>query len=149
MSQAQTRTLARRNAVQALYQWQLTGYDLSEIERQFVEEHGLGLADSAYFKELLHETPKRLDQIDAALSEFVDRPIAEIDPVERAILRLGSYELLFRPDVPYRVALNECINLAKTFGSAQGHKYVNGILDKVAHKHRALEISTAKKPARK
>lgn len=147
MSQAQARTLARRMAVQAIYQWQLTGYNLSEIERQFVEEHGLGNADKAYFNELLHEIPKRLDEIDAALGAYVDRAIADIDPVERAVLRIGAYELLFRPDVPYRVALNEGVNLAKSFGAAHSHKYINGILDKIAHQHRALEVAAfVKKP---
>ena len=140
---SQARTLARRSAMQAIYQWQLTRYDLSEIERQFVEEHGLGNADVAYFKELLHEVPQRLDVIDAALGEFVDRAIASIDPVERAVLRIGVYELLFRPDLPYRVVLNEAINLAKDFGAAHGHKYINGILDRVAHKARAAEIAAA------
>jgi N utilization substance protein B len=139
----QARSLARRSAMQAIYQWQLTGYDLSEIERQFVEEHGLGDADAGYFNELLHEIPKRLDVIDAALREFIDRAIASIDPVERAVLRIGVYELLFRPDLPYRVVLNECINLAKEFGAAHGHKYINGILDRVAHKARAAEIAAA------
>jgi N utilization substance protein B len=141
MSDIQGRTLARRSAMQAIYQWQLTSYDLSEIERQFVEEHGLGDADKAYFNELLHEVPKHLDVIDAALREFVDRSIASIDPVERAVLRIGVYELLFRPELPYRVVLNEGINLAKEFGAAHGHKYVNGILDRVAHKSRAVEIA--------
>jgi N utilization substance protein B len=137
---SQARSLARRSAVQALYQWQLTGLSLSEIERQFVEEHGLGKAEVSYFNELLHGVPKKLDVIDAALGEFVDRAIADIDPVERAILRIGCYELLFRPDVPYRVVLNEGITLAKSFGAAHSHKYINGILDKIAHKHRAVEI---------
>lgn len=145
MSQPQTqgRTLARRSAMQAIYQWQLTGFALGEIERQFVEEHGLGNADVEYFNELLHEIPKRLDVIDAALGEFVDRAIADIDPVERAVLRIGVYELLFRPEVPYRVVLNECINLAKAFGATHGHKYINGILDRIAHKNRKAEIAAA------
>jgi N utilization substance protein B len=139
------RTLARHSAVQAIYQWQLSGTDLSEIERQFVEEHGLGTAELAYFNELLRGVPMNLDRIDAALAEFTDRPVAQIDPVERAILRIGTYELLFRPDVPYRVAVNESINLAKEFGATQGHKYVNGILDRVARKHRAAEAAARPK----
>ena len=147
MNRSQTRALARRSALQAIYQWQLTGYDLGEIERQFVEEHGLGYADFAFFTELLHQIPANLDSIDAALGEFTDRTIGEIDPVERAILRIGAYELLYRPDLPYKIILNDCINLAKTFGAVHGHKYVNGILDKVAHKHRATEIAAfSKKP---
>lgn len=138
---SQARSLARRCAVQALYQWQLTSLDLGEIERQFVEEHGLGKAEVSYFSELLHGVPGRLDVIDAALGEFVDRAIPDIDPVERAILRIGCYELMFRVDVPYRVVLNESITLAKSFGATQSHKYVNGILDKIAGKHRSAEIA--------
>ena len=135
------KSMARRSAVQALYQWQLTGYDLSEIERQFAEERGLGEGTRAYFSELLHGVPGALDRIDAALAEFTSRPIAQIDPVERAILRIAAYELLLRPEVPYRVAVNEGINLAKEFGATQSHKFINGILDKVARKHRAVEAA--------
>jgi N utilization substance protein B len=141
MNHSQTRIYARRSALQAIYQWQLTGYDLAEIERQFVEEHGLGHGDPAYFNELLHGIPNKLDSIDAALGEFTDRPISAIDPVERAVLRIGTYELLYRLDLPYKVILNESINLAKTFGAAHGHKYVNSILDRIAHKNRSVEIA--------
>ncbi len=144
MSNARTR--ARRSAVQAIYQWQLTGFDLSEIERQFVEEHGLGKGELPYFNELLHGVPKQLDRIDGALAEFTDRPVAQLDPVERAILRIGTYELLFRPDVPYRVVVNEGINLAKDFGATQSHRYINGILDRVARRHRTTEISDRSRP---
>lgn len=144
MSNARTR--ARRSAVQAIYQWQLTGFDLSEIERQFVEEHGLGKGELPYFNELLHGVPKQLDRIDGALAEFTDRPVAQLDPVERAILRIGTYELLFRPDVPYRVVVNEGINLAKDFWATQSHRYINGILDRVARRHRTTEISDRSRP---
>ncbi|QFY43335.1 transcription antitermination factor NusB [Candidatus Methylospira mobilis] len=144
MSQAQARTLARKCALQAMYQWQLTGYDLVEIERQFVEEHGLGKAEVEYFKTLLHGIPARVDEIDASAAEFVDRPLKEIDPVERAILRVSGYELLFMPEIPYRVVLNEGVNLAKSFGASQGHRFINGILDKIAHKYRSVEIAAAK-----
>jgi N utilization substance protein B len=133
------KSMARRSAVQALYQWQLTGYDLSEIERQFVEEHGLGKGELLYFQELLHNVPKALDVVDAALAEFTSRPVEQIDPVERAILRISTYELLQQPDIPYRVVVNEGINLAKEFGATQSHKFVNGLLDKIARKYRAVE----------
>jgi N utilization substance protein B len=133
------KSMARRSAVQALYQWQLTGYELSEIERQFVEEHGLGKGELLYFQELLHNVPKALDVVDAALAEFTSRPIEQIDPVERAILRISTYELLQHPDIPYRVVVNEGINLAKEFGATQSHKFVNGLLDKIARKYRAVE----------
>ena len=137
---SQARTNARKAAVQALYQWQMAGQDLSEIERQFLEEERLKDAQKSYFIELFYGVPKNLDAIDQVLSEFVDRPVDSIDPVERAILRIGVYELLHRLDMPYRVVLNEGINLAKYFGADGSHKYINGILDKVAQQKRAVEI---------
>jgi len=137
---SQARTNARKAAVQALYQWQMAGQNLAEIERQFVEEERLKDAQKSYFVELFYGVPKNLDAIDQALSEFVDRPVDTIDPVERAILRIGVYELLHRLDMPYRVVLNEGINLAKYFGADGSHKYINGILDKVAQQKRAVEI---------
>jgi N utilization substance protein B len=137
---SQARTNARKAAVQALYQWQMAGQDLSEIERQFLEEERLKDAQKSYFVELFYGVPKNLDAIDLALSEFVDRPVDAIDPVERAILRIGVYELLYRLNMPYKVVLNEGINLAKDFGADGSHKYVNGILDKVAQQKRAVEI---------
>jgi N utilization substance protein B len=133
------RTNARKAVVQALYQWQMTGQSLTDIERQFIEEERLKDAQKSYFYELFQGVPKHLDDIDQALSEFVDRPVEMIDPVERAILRIGVYELLHRLDMPFRVVLNESINLAKHFGADGSHKYVNGILDKIAQKRRALE----------
>lgn len=137
---SQARTNARKSAVQALYQWQMTGQNLNTIERQFLEEERLKDAQKSYFTELFHGVPKSLDVIDAVLAQFVDRPVEKIDPVERAILRIGVYELLNRLDMPYRVVLNESINLAKCFGAEGSHKYVNGILDKVAQQKRPLEI---------
>jgi N utilization substance protein B len=137
---SQARTNARRAAVQALYQWQMTGQNLSEIERQFLEEQRLKDAQKSYFTELFHGVPKNLSKIDQILSEFVDRPVDNVDPVERAILRIGVYELTQRLDMPYRVVLNESINLAKDFGADGSHRYVNGILDKVALQQRAVEI---------
>ncbi len=137
-----TRTNARSAAVQALYQWQMTGLSLVEIEQQFVEEGRLKDVQKSYFRELIHGIPSNLDAIDAAMAGFVDRPVDAIDPVERAILRLGVFELLFRPEMPYRVVLNESINLAKCFGADGSHKYVNGILDKVAQEKRAVEIKS-------
>jgi N utilization substance protein B len=139
---SQARTNARKAAVQALYQWQMTGQSLIEIERQFLEEERLKDAQKSYFTELFHGVPENLEAIDQALSEFVDRPVDMIDPVERAILRIGVYELVYRLDMPYRVVLNEGINLAKYFGADGSHKYVNGILDKVAQQKRTVEIKS-------
>jgi N utilization substance protein B len=145
---SQARTNARKAAVQALYQWQMTGQSLVEIERQFIEDERLKDAQKSYFSELFHGVPRNLDLIDQILSEFVDRPIDMIDPVERAILRIGAYEMTNRLDMPYRVVLNESINLAKYFGADGSHKYINGILDKVAQQKRTIEINSKVKTPR-
>lgn len=142
---SQARTNARKSAVQALYQWQMTGQNLNTIELQFLEDERLKDAQKSYFIELFHGIPKYLDVIDAVLAQFVDRPVEKIDPVERAILRIGVYELLNRLDMPYRVVLNESINLAKCFGAEGSHRYINGILDKVALQKRPLEIKAKAK----
>ena len=142
MSQAKTN--ARKCAVQALYQWQMSGDSLIRIETYFLEEEHLKGAQKTYFSELFHGVPTQLDVIDAALAEFVDRPVEKIDPVERAILRIGTYELINRLETPYKVIINEGVNLAKDFGADGSHKYVNGILDKVAQKQRAVEIAAKK-----
>ncbi|WAR46461.1 transcription antitermination factor NusB [Methylomonas rapida] len=139
MSQAKTN--ARKCAVQALYQWQMSGESLSRIETYFLEQEYLKGAQKTYFSELFHGVPKQLTEIDAALAEFVDRPVEKIDPVERAILRIGVYELINRLETPYKVIINEGVNLAKDFGAEGSHKYVNGILDKVSQKQRAVEIA--------
>lgn len=142
MSQAKTN--ARKCAVQALYQWQMSGDSLTRIETYFLEEEHLKGAQKTYFSELFHGVPKLLIEIDAALAEFVDRPVEKIDPVERAILRIGAYELMQRLETPYKVVINEGVNLAKDFGAEGSHKYINGILDKVSQKHRAVEIAAKK-----
>lgn len=139
-SPGRARSLARRSAVQAIYQWQVAGQDVSQIEAQFIAEQDMKKVDVAYFHELLHEVPAHLAELDDQFAAFLDRPIPELDPVERAILRIGAYELKCRPDIPYRVIINEAVELAKTFGADQSHKYVNGILDKVARKLRAVEM---------
>jgi transcription antitermination protein NusB len=139
---SQSKTNARKAVVQALYQWQMTGQSLTSIELQFEEDGRFKGIQKSYFKELFHGIPENLDAIDAALSEFVDRPVDVIDPVERAILRLGAYELMHRPEMPYKVVINESINLAKDFGADGSHRYVNGILDKVAQEKRKVEIKS-------
>jgi N utilization substance protein B len=137
-----TRSNARKAAVQALYQWQMTGQGLADIEQQFGEEERLKNVQKSYFRDLLSGILDNLDAIDAAMAGFVDRPVDSVDPVERAILRLGVFELLYRPEMPYRVVLNESINLAKCFGADGSHKYINGILDKVAQVKRAVEMKS-------
>lgn len=136
---AALRTRARRYALQALYQWDLSGSTLSEIEAQFREDEDFGNVDADYFHELLHEIPARLDEVDAAYAAYLDRPVKELDPVERALLRMASYELERHLEVPYRVVINEAVNLTKKFGAEQAYKYVNGVLDKVARQLRPVE----------
>lgn len=138
---AHARKRARRLAVQALYQWQLTEASLAEIEKQFLEEQDFRLADVEYFRELLHRVPARLDDVDAALAAHMERAVQEVDPVERAVLRVAAYELLDRIEIPYRVVLNEAVALAKTFGAADGHKYVNAVLDQAARRLRTVEVN--------
>jgi len=140
---AHARARARRYAMQALYQWDLSGTDLPAIRRQFLESEDFSKADQSYFLELLRKIPKDIDSIDINIAEYTDRPLARVDPVERAVLRIAMYELLSRPDIPYRVVINEAILMAKKFGAEQGHAFVNGILDKAAHKIRAAECKQA------
>jgi N utilization substance protein B len=133
------RRRARRCAVQALYQWQVGGNDLNAIEAQFRAEPDNRKADFDYFHELLHQVPAHVSELDAHLTPLLDRPVPEVDPVERAILRLCSYELAHRLDIPYRVVINEGVDLAKRFGAEQGHKYINGVLDALARELRPIE----------
>ncbi len=142
---AHARKRARRLAVQALYQWQLSDGALREIESQFLEEQDFRLADVPYFRELLHEIPARLDKLDAALQPYMQWRVEEIDPVERAILRIAAYELQERIEIPYRVVLNEAVALAKTFGAAESHKYVNGVLDQAARGLRTVEVDAGRR----
>ena len=141
---SRARSLARQRAMQALYQWQMTGQNPLDIERQFMEEQDMKKVELKYFQELLHQIPKCLNELDALSGAVLDRSIEQVDPVERAILRIGTYELKHRIDIPYRVVINEAVELAKVFGAEQGHKYINGILDKVAQKVRAIEVNAAR-----
>ena len=136
---AHARTRARRYCMQALYQWDLSGLDMTEIQRQFFEAEDFTNADGGYFIELLNGVKTRIESIDSHISESIDRPISQLDPVERAILRIACYELLFRHDIPYRVSINEAIMLARKFGAEQGHAFINGVLDNMARKIRPAE----------
>ncbi len=128
--------------LQALYQWQLAAQPLAEIEQQFVADEQSAKADLAFFRELLHQIPAHRDELDAAVSGHLSRAAETMDPVERAVLWIGTYELLHRHDVPYRVAINEAVDLSKRFGAEQGYRFVNGVLDKVAKEYRRQEIAT-------
>lgn len=134
------RRQARTLAMQALYSWHIAGQALNEIEAQFRVDNDFTGVDGAYFHEILHGVPRQKTEIDSCFEPLLDRPLDEIDPVELAILRLSTYELRNRVDVPYRVVINEGIELAKVFGATDGHKFVNGVLDKLAPKLRADEV---------
>jgi N utilization substance protein B len=142
---SRARSKARQYAVQALYQWQMTGQDVEVIDKQFTAEHDLHNIDEEFFEEILHQIPLHLHELDDHLIPLLDRTIDEVDPVERAILRIGVYELEFRLDVPYKVVINEAVELAKSFGAEHGHKYVNSVLDGVARKLRTVEVAAKKK----
>ena len=141
---SQKRSQSRRHAVQAIYQWQMAGQDLADIDHQFLEEQDLLSFEVPYFQDLLHGVPKHLGELDKLLKPALDRAIESVDPVERAVLRLGAYELSYHLEVPYRVVINEAVELAKLFGAEQGHKFVNGVLDQVAKKVRAVEVANKK-----
>ncbi|CAK0770518.1 transcription antitermination protein NusB [Gammaproteobacteria bacterium] len=129
------RTRTRQAAVQALYQWQITHQPVDEIVGQFAGEQG-DLLDLPMFRELLTGVLEHWQSLDDQLAVFLDRPILQVDLVERAILRLGAFELVHRQEVPYRVVINEAVEAAKCFGAEQGHRYVNGVLDKLARRVR-------------
>jgi len=143
---ANPRQLARQCAVQALYSWQLTHGDPLDIDAAFRIENDMDGVDVDYFRELLREIPRLREALDGHIIPLLPRPLDEVDPVERAILRLGAYELKCRPDVPYRVAINEGVELAKLFGAEQGHRFVNGILDGMARQLRGAEQAADSRP---
>jgi N utilization substance protein B len=137
------RSRARRCIVQALYQWQLTGRDAAALDPQFFIEEGGGDIDRAFFDKLLAEILAQVDDLDGLIAPLLDRALGEVDPVELAILRLGADELRHHPQTPFRVVINEAVELAKLFGAHHGHKYVNGILDRLAARLRAEEVAAA------
>jgi len=142
---AGARRRARELIVQALYQKQLTGYDAAELMKQFKARDEYQRADTAYFDEMLPVICEEQTELEAKIGELADRPISQLDPVELAVLLLGFFELGSRQDVPYRVVIDESINLAKRFGAEDGHKYVNAVLDKAASKLRPAEASASAK----
>ena len=127
-----------------MYQWQMAHTPIEDLEVEFMQYHIDKPLDTPYFKELIYGIPQHKEEIDKEMEAFLGRPLHEIDPVELAVLRLAIYELLKRPDVPYRVIINEALTLSKKFGSIEGHKFVNGVLDRVAKKNRTIEIQMEK-----
>ena len=139
-----TRTKARQFLVQAIYQWLMTGQSAADIDDQFINDHPMKKTDTPYFQELLSGTISHQHSLIDLMKDHLSRPFEQIDPVEQAILLLSCYELQYRPDIPYRVVINEAIELSKTFGAEDGHKFINGILDKVALNIRSDEIKSQK-----
>jgi N utilization substance protein B len=140
---SRTRSLSRKLAMQALYQWQLTGQTAAELRNQYATEEGYGDADAEYFRDLLNGVTDGAAALDASLATFIDRPVEQLDPVERAVLLIGLYELDQRLDVPYRVVINEGVELAKRFGATDGHRFVNAVLDRAARSLRVAEQAAA------
>ncbi len=126
--------------MQALYQWQMAGASLSDIEAEFLSDYDFSHVDLEYFQALLHEIPACIDELEEILVPLLDRSIDDLDPIERTLLRMGIFELSRRIDVPYKVVISEAVALAKKFGATDGHKYINGVLDKAAGQLRRIEV---------
>lgn len=140
------RRKARHYAMQSLYQWQMAGASLNVIEAEYKNDNDMSKVDVAYFHELLHNTAKHLGEIEALFEPHLqERSLAELDPITRALLRMSTYELKFRLDVPYKVVINESVTLAKKFGATDAHKFINGVLDHVAVVAREVEVSAERK----
>ncbi|HPO20551.1 MAG TPA: transcription antitermination factor NusB [Rubrivivax sp.] len=143
------RRRAREFALQGLYQWLLSQAEGAEIEAQLSEHDGFDRIDRRHFDALLYGCIREAGELDALLARHVDRRISLLSPVEHAVLLIGAYELKHCPDVPYRAAINEGIELTKSFGGTDGHKYVNGVLDKLAPQLRPAEVAAARAARRK
>ncbi len=134
------RTRARELLLQALYQQQIAGHDVGELLRQFREQTAYERVDQSFFDAALKDIDKTVEQLDESIANVADRPMEQLDPVEKGILLIGIYELQTRPDVPFRVIINEGVNLAKRFGALDGHKYINACLDRAAQQLRSAEV---------
>lgn len=135
------RIRARRCAVQALYQWQMAGHEPHDIVKEFVADRELVSVDMDYFNILVREVPKHFEPLKADLEACLDRAWLRLDPVERSVLLIGAYEMRHCPEMPYRVVINEGVELCKMFGTVEGHRYINGVLDRLAQTQRGPEIA--------
>ena len=133
------RTVARKLALQALYRWQLNSCEWQDLIQEFSSDPDMPRADADYFQALIRGIVGLREELDGALKPLLDREPALLDPIEHAVLLIGGYELQHRPDVPFRVVINEAVSLARRFGATDGHKYVNGVLDRAAHLWRSHE----------
>lgn len=138
--QSQNRRKSREVVLKAIYRIMMNESDLKQVFLDMKDDPDYLKADESYFKQLLQNVMDNLGALDTQISNFIDRKLEELSPIEHAILRISSYELIFDPTIPYRVVINEGVELAKTFGGADGHKYINGVLDKVAASARPQEF---------
>jgi len=136
---------AREFALQGLYQWLLNNEDPGAIDAHIREAHGFDKSDVGHFNALLHGAIRDAGVLREELSPLIDRPIGELSPVEHAVLLIGAYELKHHLEIPYKVVINEAVELTKSFGGIDGHKYVNGVLDKLAGQVRAAEVQSGRK----
>jgi N utilization substance protein B len=136
---AAERHKARHYAMQALYQWHMAAAPVNQIEAEFRADYDFSHVDLEYFQALLHGVPASVTELEAAFEPLLDRKLDDLGPVERSLLRMGTWELLHRIDVPWKVVINEAVSLAKKFGATDSHKYINGVLDKVARQLRKAE----------
>lgn len=139
-----SRHRAREFALQGLYQWQLSKTDPATIRAQLAETDDFGKCDKHLFERMWTGVTTEYDALVSAFAPHSERAAAQLSPIERGVLVIGAWELLHQPEVPYRVAINEAVELAKSYGGTDGHKYVNGVLDKLAAQTRAPEISAAR-----
>ena len=133
---------ARDKVLQALYQWQISAEDLDWIKQHYIEEQGVSAGDEAYFLELLYQIPAEVKQLDETYRKFITNSEDRIDPIECNILRIATYEFIHHPEIPYKVVINEAVNLARTYGADEGHKFVNGVLDPLSRQIRKLEVAS-------
>jgi N utilization substance protein B len=145
-TQFEPRKRARRRALQAIYQWQITGQNADEILQQFRAVQDMSGVDEKHFEQLLRGISCEQKNLDVEIEPFLDRPFNQVDIMEQVVLLIGAYEMLHCPEMPFRVVVDECVDLAHRFGSEQGHAYINAVLDRAAREWRPDEMSDAKAP---
>ena len=143
-SVAKARGKSRRFAMQAIYQWQMTGDSITDIKQQFFDANNFSVIDADYFSELVSGVVSSISELDPLLEKYMARTVESVDPVERSILRLAAYEFIHRLDVPYRVVLDEAINVTREYCAENSHTFVNAVLDKVAKEVRKIEVQSVK-----
>ena len=139
------RRKAREMLLQSLYQWEVAGQDVNAIEAQFYAENNMDKVDREYYREILHAVPKTASELDNSFEPLLDRRLDELDPISISVLRIASYEMANRIDVPVKVVINEAVNLAKRFGPEDSQKYINAVVDKVAQRQRKTELAALRK----